>query len=204
MNEFFSARLAALRKERGITQKEAAEALGVSGALLSHYEKGIRECGLQFICAAAAYYDVSCDYLLGVSNTKRVFHEQFDDKDTPQDKEFRTGTLFRAATMLSDSLSETDPAAMEKLRNFFALAVYRAALRAHTAGCIPAGWITLPAAPADSLSAALMNDIMQNAIAPSESRRAKPAEPVCVKTIIKNSERILKKEMQTVLNSSAP
>ena len=33
-----------LRKERGITQKQAAEDLGVSQALLSHYEKGIREC----------------------------------------------------------------------------------------------------------------------------------------------------------------
>ena len=32
-----------LRKERGITQKQAAEDLGVSQALLSHYEKGIRE-----------------------------------------------------------------------------------------------------------------------------------------------------------------
>ena len=30
-----------LRKERGITQKQAAEDLGVSQALLSHYEKGI-------------------------------------------------------------------------------------------------------------------------------------------------------------------
>ena len=29
-----------LRKERGITQKQAAEDLGVSQALLSHYEKG--------------------------------------------------------------------------------------------------------------------------------------------------------------------
>ena len=29
-----------LRKERGITQKQAAEDLGVSQALLSHYENG--------------------------------------------------------------------------------------------------------------------------------------------------------------------
>ena len=40
-----------LRKERGITQKQAAEDLGVSQALLSHYEKGIRECGLDFVPA---------------------------------------------------------------------------------------------------------------------------------------------------------
>ena len=105
MNEAFSARLSALRKERGLSQKEAAEALGISGALLSHYEKGIRECGLQFICKAAAFYDVSCDYLLGVSNTRRSINEEFDAKDTAQDKEFRLGTMFRAAVMLNDTLS---------------------------------------------------------------------------------------------------
>ena len=42
-----------LRKERGITQKQAAEDLGVSQALLSHYEKGIRECGLDFVVRVA-------------------------------------------------------------------------------------------------------------------------------------------------------
>ena len=45
-----------LRKERGITQKQAAEDLGVSQALLSHYEKGIRECGLDFVVRVADYY----------------------------------------------------------------------------------------------------------------------------------------------------
>ena len=56
-----------LRKERGITQKQAAQDLGVSQALLSHYEKGIRECGLEFVVKVADYYGVSCDYLLGRS-----------------------------------------------------------------------------------------------------------------------------------------
>ena len=50
-----------LRKERGITQKQAAEDLGVSQALLSHYEKGIRECGLDFVVRVADYYNVSCE-----------------------------------------------------------------------------------------------------------------------------------------------
>ena len=63
----FNRILTLLRKERGITQKEAAQNLGVSQALLSHYEKGIRECGLDFVVRAADYYGVSCDYLLGRS-----------------------------------------------------------------------------------------------------------------------------------------
>ena len=105
MHTAFSERLANLRKERGLTQKEAAEQLGISAALLSHSEKGIRECGLDFVCKAAAFYDVTCDYLLGASDARRGMDESFDAHETPQDKEFRTVTLFRAATMLSDELS---------------------------------------------------------------------------------------------------
>ncbi len=59
--------LSLLRKEKGLSQKEAAAELGVSQALLSHYEKGIRECGLEFLIKAADFYGVSTDYLLGRS-----------------------------------------------------------------------------------------------------------------------------------------
>lgn len=65
MNNNFPRIITLLRKERGLSQKKAAEDLQVSQALLSHYEKGIRECGLDFVVRAADYYHVSCDYLLG-------------------------------------------------------------------------------------------------------------------------------------------
>ena len=67
MNNSFPRIITLLRKERGLSQKKAAEELDVSQALLSHYEKGIRECGLDFVVKAANFYDVSCDYLLGRS-----------------------------------------------------------------------------------------------------------------------------------------
>lgn len=65
MNKDFSRIISLLRKEKGLSQKQVAADLGVSQALLSHYEKGIRECGLDFVIKVAEYYDVSTDYLLG-------------------------------------------------------------------------------------------------------------------------------------------
>jgi len=65
MNTAFPRIITLLRKERGLSQKQAAADLEISQALLSHYEKGIRECGLDFVVRAADYYGVSCDYLLG-------------------------------------------------------------------------------------------------------------------------------------------
>ncbi len=73
-----------LRKERGITQKQAAEDLGVSQALLSHYEKGIRECGLDFVVRVADYYNVSCDYLLGRSAERNGMMLSAEDLPNPE------------------------------------------------------------------------------------------------------------------------
>ena len=65
MNTDFSRSLALLRQEKGVSQRVAAQAMGISQALLSHYEKGIREPGLAFVTKACDYYNVSADFLLG-------------------------------------------------------------------------------------------------------------------------------------------
>ena len=65
MNAEFSRTLSLLRQEQGVSQRTAANALGISQALLSHYENGIREPGLAFVVRACEYYNVSADFLLG-------------------------------------------------------------------------------------------------------------------------------------------
>ena len=61
----FSKKLSLLRRERGVSQRTAAGDLGVSQALLSHYENGVREPGLSFVVKACDYYNVSADFILG-------------------------------------------------------------------------------------------------------------------------------------------
>ena len=63
----FSDTMSALRRERGLSQRTAAADLHISQALLSHYENGAREPGLDFVCRACDYYGVSADFLLGRS-----------------------------------------------------------------------------------------------------------------------------------------
>lgn len=85
MNNDFPRVLTLLRKERNISQKQAAEDLGVAQALLSHYEKGKRECGLEFLIKAANYYKVSTDYLLGrspVSNGAVISKDDIEGSDS--------------------------------------------------------------------------------------------------------------------------
>jgi transcriptional regulator with XRE-family HTH domain len=77
--------LAALRKNKGVSQRKAAAELHISQALLSHYENGAREPGLPFLCRACDYYGVTADYLLGRADsiaahtpTPAVLHEMAD------------------------------------------------------------------------------------------------------------------------------
>lgn len=72
MNMMFSQALSHLRHEKGVSQRQAAQDLGVSQALLSHYENGIREPGLAFVVRACDYYRVSADYLLGRSKQREL------------------------------------------------------------------------------------------------------------------------------------
>lgn len=65
MSSDFSRCLSLLRQEKGISQRAAAKDLGISQALLSHYENGVREPGLAFVTKACEYYNVSADFLLG-------------------------------------------------------------------------------------------------------------------------------------------
>lgn len=83
MNSDFPRIIALQRKERQISQKQAAADLGISQALLSHYEKGIRECGLDFLVKIADYYNVSCDYLLG--RTPEPEGKKISIEDIPED-----------------------------------------------------------------------------------------------------------------------
>ncbi len=87
MNKDFPRIITFLRKERGLSQKQVAADLGISQALLSHYEKGIRECGLDFLVRTAEYFEVSCDYLLGRTVQRRLAAVTADD--IPESDEIR-------------------------------------------------------------------------------------------------------------------
>ena len=65
MTRGFSETMSELRRKKGASQRTAAADLGISQALLSHYENGAREPGLDFVCRACEYYGVSAVYLLG-------------------------------------------------------------------------------------------------------------------------------------------
>lgn len=68
MKIYLGQRLKELREEKGYTQKQLAEKLGINSVTYLHYEKEQREPPLPLLADIAGFYGVSVDYLLGLSD----------------------------------------------------------------------------------------------------------------------------------------
>jgi transcriptional regulator with XRE-family HTH domain len=180
----FSARLAELRKKRGVSQKEAASALGISQALLSHYEKGIRECSLDFVKKAAKYYDVTCDYLLGMSNSKKSIGIDFDEGDIAPDSELSLSTIYRAASAVEKMLSKRS-SDLYSTKDFLTVGLYRLISAAAISGEISPELLDFSPETASSVSDITSSMIIKQIIASKPSKKV-PADkvPLCVRTVI--------------------
>ncbi len=66
-------RLRDLREDMDKSQQEIAEYLGTSQSYYSQYEAGKRSIPFERIVELAKYYDVSIDYIAGLSNSKKKF-----------------------------------------------------------------------------------------------------------------------------------
>ena len=63
-------RLKDLREDSDLKQKELAQFLHIKQNTYSQYENGQRQVPIDVIIKLAKYYNVSTDYILGISDTK--------------------------------------------------------------------------------------------------------------------------------------
>lgn len=61
-------RIRELRVERGLSQKELAEQIGVAQNTVAQYEKGTAKTSLEVIVNLAVILNITTDYLLGLEN----------------------------------------------------------------------------------------------------------------------------------------
>jgi transcriptional regulator with XRE-family HTH domain len=76
VKEIFSKRLKILREEKGISQTELAEKIGVSRGSISFYENGDRLPDIEILGKIQEYFSVDYDFLLGKSNFKTKEREK--------------------------------------------------------------------------------------------------------------------------------
>lgn len=65
-------RIKNLREDADKTQQEIATYLGTSQTMYARYERGANEMPIRHLIKLAKYYNVSLDYLCGLSNVKNA------------------------------------------------------------------------------------------------------------------------------------
>lgn len=65
-------RLIALRKQKGLTQKNLADFLGIAPVSWQRFEYGTSKPKLENIIALADYFNVSIDYLVGRTDNPEI------------------------------------------------------------------------------------------------------------------------------------
>lgn len=60
-------RIKELRQEKGMTQAQLAEVLGITHSAVAKYESGTRKLSSDILCRTSDFFDCSVDYLIGRS-----------------------------------------------------------------------------------------------------------------------------------------
>ncbi len=69
----YKIRMRNLREDSDMTQQEIADILGTSQTMYARYERGANELPIRHLIRLANYYDVSTDYMLGLTEEKNSF-----------------------------------------------------------------------------------------------------------------------------------
>lgn len=75
-------RIKELRKKRGLMQQRLASELGITQQMLSRYERDVTLIKVDVLKKIAKYFNVTTDYLLGISDVKRDLQRQMNMNET--------------------------------------------------------------------------------------------------------------------------
>lgn len=197
MDKNFPVILTELRKEKGLSQKEAAAKLGISQALLSHYEKGIRECGQSFLIRVADFYGVTCDYLLGrtaIRNELDTIASKILSDSSAADSAPTGKTFIKAGTLVTQLIKDADTANAMNLDMLYVIALYKIIIIQAKAGNLPKNWCGRAYVNGEVCCNPMYLGITElsayRAITPVKNKKPVPDAPVpdAIKTLVSTAE----------------
>lgn len=199
MERNFPVILCELRKEKGLSQKEAASQLDISQALLSHYEKGIRECGQSFLIKVADFYGVTCDYLLGRSKSRNgVEKTPFSLEPESDDTKPTAKTFLKASYIMQNALKGVDIQIDSTLETVLFVQLYKILVLEAKAGNLPKSWAGKAFSDGELYSNELFIHMIDNAsndaVKPIKSKKGYSIEedvPQAIKTLIASAEKTI-------------
>lgn len=92
-------RLQQIRESRGLSRKSLAEILSVSEATYSAYEKGKRKIPLKIVIKLVDYYEISCDYLAGLTDDPNPVSKKANKTTQARRKLLRRACVYKYCSL---------------------------------------------------------------------------------------------------------
>ena len=73
--------LSELRREKRLSQEELAKIIGTSQSSVGHWESGRRNIPQDKLLQLSKYFNVSIDYLLGISKSRKKYYDLSRDNN---------------------------------------------------------------------------------------------------------------------------
>lgn len=123
----FDKRLKKLRLEQGWKQKDLAEKLGMATSTIGMYERGLRQPDTDTLTKFSILFNVSSDYLLGISDKRD--HSDLTEKDKKDISRTLDTLMEQIENNENEPLNyngqEVDPEDMELLKDAIGIALKR-------------------------------------------------------------------------------
>ncbi|SHH63392.1 DNA-binding transcriptional regulator, XRE-family HTH domain [Caloranaerobacter azorensis DSM 13643] len=115
----FAERLKLLREEKNLRQIDLAKILNISRQSVSNYENGVRFPNDELLLRRIAeFFDVSIDYLLGVTNIRNYYHRNIENIEA---KENGIDYKIDKKTALNNLFYEVDDLPSDKIEKITAI-----------------------------------------------------------------------------------
>jgi len=105
----FGERLKELRKRRKISQVNLSTKIGICQEAISSYERGITTPSIEVLCKIQKYFNVSADYLLGITDRENsISYNQLNNFEVYLINNYRKLTISEQKLLLkiSDNISD--------------------------------------------------------------------------------------------------
>lgn len=78
--QYFGEKIRALRLEKGLTQTQLADKIGLVKGSISAYEQGKKYPSIEVLIKLCSVFDVSSDYLIGLSDDMHLMKSELTDE----------------------------------------------------------------------------------------------------------------------------
>lgn len=102
----FGGRLKELRKEKGLTQEELAKKLQIAKSSIGMYETNKRIPEVRTLESIADYFNVDMDYLMGNTDTRRIYNYDFYTENRQNTISFLSQYVLKLRKLDEDDLDE--------------------------------------------------------------------------------------------------